>query len=283
MHASEKLTGIQELTREALHDALDLARSRGWTIHEPEWKALLHQGACFALYVDDELVSTITTIRQGDVCVLGMLLVKDTYQRRGIGTSMMRHAMARLPVRSFALAATSMGAPVYRRIGFIPRGRIIQLHADHFDGPSADINLPSVRPGCSHDLAAMASLDTTAYGWPRGEAMAIAMQISRRMVVDTSQDGQILGFGGIRDHGAGSLVGPLTARSPSAASRVLAALCQGAQEPITLQIWANHHELLAWARAHGFQETASLTYMVHGPVPVGTGGYQFAPLSGALC
>lgn len=283
MRTPEQPAGIQQLGPEALHDALNLAISRGWTVLEPEWDALLAYGACYAVYDQDELVSTITAIQQGDVTVLGMLLVKDTYQRRGIGTSMMRHAMASLPARSFALAATSMGAPVYRRIGFVPRGGIVQLGAEHLSGPSGDIGLSSVRPARSSDVAAMTCLDTTAYGWSRAQPTAIATTMCRHMVVDTSEDGQILGFGGIRDHGAGSLVGPLTARNASSASRILATLCQGAREPITVQIRANQHELLAWTQAHGFQETASLTFMVHGPIPVGAVDYQFAPLSGALC
>lgn len=283
MRTPEEPPQIQQLDPEALHDALNLAISRGWTVFEPEWDALLAYGACYAVYDQDELVSTITAIQQGDVCVLGMLLVKDTYEKRGIGTAMMRHAMVSLPARSFALAATSMGAPVYGRIGFVPRGGIAQLRADHVDGPSGDIGLSSAHPARSSDLAAMTSLDTTAYGWSRAQPTAIAMRICRHMVVDTSEDGQILGFGGIRDHGAGSLVGPLIARNASSASRILATLCQGAREPITVQIRANQHELLAWACARGFQKTASLTFMVHGPIPAGTDHYQFTPLSGALC
>lgn len=286
MPVPQELPEIEELRSESLPAALSLAESRGWTVHVPEWQVLLSIGKCFALFGDDGLVSTVTAVPQGGVCALGMLLVRADCQRRGIGTSMLRHAMTAVPAQSFVLAATLMGVPVYRRIGFVPFGRIVQLRAERPPvGPEEGRGV-RLRQARADDVGEMACLETTAHGWDRGEVITRAVRMSRRTLVATSghgEHGEVAGFRCIRGHGPGSIVGPLTARDPSTAKALLSGLCRGVHGPITLQVHAHQRRLLAWAGGHGFTETGGLTMMAHGPVPAGADDCRFSPVSGALC
>lgn len=270
---------MRDMRANDLEPAMALAGSRGWTVFEPEWELLLSLGRGFVVTDEHGLVATITAITRGDVCVLGMLLVREDHERRGIGTAMMRHAIASVPARTYALVATSMGEPVYQRLGFRPVSPIVQMRADHVTdaGPAS-----AARAAKEHDLALMSALDGQAKGWSRSDVLARVVAMSNCTLVAGPGNDRLDGFAAIRDYGAGSLVGPIVARGDAVAIDLLASACATASGPVTLQLDAQHEALVQWSIDRGFRATGSLTWMLHGPTPAGLPVYRYAPISGAL-
>jgi GNAT superfamily N-acetyltransferase len=70
---------------------------------------------------------TTVTCVFGPVAWVAMVLVDEAQRRRGIGSALVRHALAYLDgrgVRTVRLDATPLGQPVYERLGFVASYRL---------------------------------------------------------------------------------------------------------------------------------------------------------------
>jgi GNAT superfamily N-acetyltransferase len=79
--------------------------------------------ALFVGYADGRPVATAALYRVGAIAEIGAVATAWAYRRRGFGTAMTWAAIAegaRRGCTAAALAATEMGYPVYRAMGFIP-------------------------------------------------------------------------------------------------------------------------------------------------------------------
>ena len=104
--------------------AMRLKETAGWNQIEQDWLAVLAlaPGECWVYEEDGRVVGTLTAISHGrELAWIGMMLVDPAYRRRGIGRSLMEHALAYLEgagVGTIKLDATDMGYPLYRSLGF---------------------------------------------------------------------------------------------------------------------------------------------------------------------
>jgi GNAT superfamily N-acetyltransferase len=102
-----------------------LKQQAGWNQTEADWRRCLdlEPDGCFVAELDGEAVATTTTCVFGLVAWVAMVLVDAAVRGRGIGTALMRHALAYLDgrgVRSVRLDATPLGQPIYEKLGFAP-------------------------------------------------------------------------------------------------------------------------------------------------------------------
>lgn len=108
-----------------------LKTEAGWNLTEADWhraRALQPDG-CFVAELDGVPVGTTTTCVFGSVAWVAMVLVDAKMRGRGIGTALMRHALAYLEgvgVRSIRLDATPLGRPVYRKLGFVEQFTLLR-------------------------------------------------------------------------------------------------------------------------------------------------------------
>ena len=91
---------------------------------EADWRRLLclQPDGCFVAELDGIAVGTTTTCIFGPVAWVAMVLVDEAVRGRGIGTALMRHALAYLDglgVERVRLDATPLGRPVYKKLGFV--------------------------------------------------------------------------------------------------------------------------------------------------------------------
>jgi GNAT superfamily N-acetyltransferase len=145
---------IRLLTASDVPQAYALSRAVSWNQTEADWQLALEMNpeGCFAVEVEGRVVATTTTIRYGTkLAWIGMVLTHPEFRRQGLAAALMDRALDHLgDVETVKLDATDMGAPVYRRLGFVddcvierwirPPGAMAASQVNkYFTNPSLDL------------------------------------------------------------------------------------------------------------------------------------------------
>jgi len=102
-----------------------LSRQAQWNQLEADWRRFLELGGegCFVAELDGVAIGTTTTCIFNSVAWIAMVLVDITARRQGVGSALLRHALAFLDgrgVKTVRLDATAAGQQVYEKLGFEP-------------------------------------------------------------------------------------------------------------------------------------------------------------------
>ena len=114
---------IDRFRHEDLEPFLHLASEENWICGRWEFAFLLGhfpQG-CLAVRIDDAPVAFITSIKYGKSGWIGNLVVRKDLRGKGIGTTLMKNALADLVdagARTVWLTASEAGKHIYERSGF---------------------------------------------------------------------------------------------------------------------------------------------------------------------
>jgi hypothetical protein len=171
------------------------------------------------------------------------------------------------------LDATEMGKSIYlkkdfREIGWIDRWQLARGHE------------ASQMPGIRRDqLALVSELDREATGINR-DSLLFQLQISRDVeFVVCEQENKIIGFGLSRPGRLGPSIGPVVARSPQVAgrivSRLLAPYAPRADSPVFIDV-PRGSAIEPWLKAEGFEVVRSWTRMIRGKADSGNPKMVFA-------
>jgi predicted N-acetyltransferase YhbS len=120
---------LRPMTSEDIAAGLALSRQAGWNQTEADWhRALVLQpDGCFVAVADGAVVGSCCVCLFGPVAWVALVLVDAAHRRRGIGRSLMEHALSFLDgqkVASVRLDATPIGQPLYEQLGFVPQFRL---------------------------------------------------------------------------------------------------------------------------------------------------------------
>jgi GNAT superfamily N-acetyltransferase len=115
---------IRRMTALDVSLGMRLKSQAGWNQTEADWQRFLDMepDGCFVAELDGTPIATTVVCTFGPVAWVAMVLVDAAVRGRGIGTALMRHALAFLDergVRSVRLDATPLGRPLYEKLGFI--------------------------------------------------------------------------------------------------------------------------------------------------------------------
>jgi GNAT superfamily N-acetyltransferase len=154
--------------------AMRLKEAAGWNQVEQDWLTViaLAPRGCWVWEEHGRVVGTVTAISYGrKLAWIGMMLVDPQFRRRGIGRSLMEHAVAYLDgagVETIKLDATDMGYPLYRGLGFQD-----ECPVERWSGIAGPVSLESqswdIRPVVGVDD--VATLDQEAFGVSRTEVL----------------------------------------------------------------------------------------------------------------
>src|SRR3712207_6787044 len=122
-------THVRPMTPADLPRGRRLSRRAGWNQTAADWRRFLalEPDGCFVAEHDGTPVGTTTTAVFGPVAWIGMVLVDAPARGRGVGTALVRHALAALDRRgvpTVRLDATPLGQPLYERLGFTGQFRL---------------------------------------------------------------------------------------------------------------------------------------------------------------
>src|SRR5262249_36285856 len=167
---------------------------------------------------DGHIVGTSIATQHGSVGWIGLVFVSPELRGRGLGAAMTRAALGRLHelgCRSVLLAATELGEPIYRRLGFTVTGSYsmfsLQRPRPTLDSTPTDPRVRQMQPA---DFAAIAALDRRATGEDRSDSLRGTGPSQRGWVFE---DTEIRGFALRMPWGSG----PTLSTDPEAGQRLL--------------------------------------------------------------
>ena len=248
MGSTEHPLGLQHLP-----GCLALSKAAHWNQNEADWRLMLEIGHGWGITTAGELAASTLVLPFESFAWISMVLVLPEHRRKGFATRLLRVAIAELRRRRLTpiLDATPAGREVYRQEGFHDTWsfkRFFLKSALAFTPEGA------VRPFEEKDWDRVLRLDREAFGASREKLLRnlYARCPEGALVHD---DGFILG----REGRESRQLGPLVARNPESAQKLLAGALARVDAPLYIDL-ADH----AGPPPAGFQFQRPFTRMVHG-------------------
>lgn len=258
---------LRPMTIGDLDTATELSREQSWPHREEDWALFLELGEGIVAEFDGSIVGTIMGWRFGkDMATLGMVIVSNIVQGRGIGRKLMEAMLERLKGRSVVLNATEDGLPLYTKLGFVEIGTVFQHQAPAPTVPLVElVSGERVRPmGTADDC--LAEMYSRACGMDRGALFDALVDNSSAVVL--TRDHRPVGFALFRRFGRGWSIAPVVAPDRG-----------GAKALISHWLGANHNSfcriditeesgLSEWLEELGLPKVGTVKTMVLGPAPI---------------
>ena len=260
-----------------------LSAAVGWPHRREDWEFALSLGQGFLLSSDDELAGVGLWWGFGaSHATLGTIIVAPGRQGQGIGKLLTERLIAVTEGRTLGLIATPQGEPLYARYGFIAIDEVRQHQGDwpELAAPVLAAN-EVMRPAAASDLPLLAQLDGEATGLPRAPILEALLARGHAILIE--RNGAPAGFGFLRRHGRGWLIGPVAAIDDAAACNLIAALLAARRGDFVRIDVPARTGLGAWLGERGLPLVASGVVMERGAAPVAPGpAHRFALVNQAM-
>ena len=227
------------LTAADTHACWQLSQALRWPHREADWQQFISwakaHGAALAVRADGRLIGCGLAWQWGhEQGSIGMVIVDNAWQRRGIGKQLFKGLLQALEGRDVMLQATAQGRPLYESLGFAAIGHARQFHG-HWQppaeaGPSSSIAADELtRLMQPQDVPALLAYDRLERGLARPallQALLAQMDADERCAVSVDAHGRLCGYGILRRFGRGWVVGPLLADGADRAVALVKRLTQ---------------------------------------------------------
>lgn len=260
-----------------------LSAAVGWPHRREDWEFVLALGQGFTLSIEDEVVAVGLWWGFGAThATLGTIIVAPDRQGQGIGKLLTERLIAATEGRTLGLVATPQGEPLYARHGFIAIDEVRQHQGDWPDLAAPVLAANEVmRPAAASDLPLLAQLDGEATGLPRASILEGLLARGHAIVIE--RNGAPAGFGFLRRHGHGWLIGPVAALDDAAACNLIAALLAARRGDFVRIDVPARSGLGAWLSERGLPLVASGVVMERGSAPAAPGpAHRFALVNQAM-
>jgi GNAT acetyltransferase-like protein/acetyltransferase (GNAT) family protein len=212
-----------------------LSTEAGWNQTPDDWALFFDRGTVFGLRdPDGHPVATGAILPYGGAFAwISMVLVTAAHRRARLGTRILKMCCTELTQRRLVavLDATPAGEQVYRPLGFEPLFGLTRWQGaggGQRPGMQADI-----RPMRGGDLAAIAEIDTAAFGAPRSFLLDSFYRRAPQLAFKTdSADG----FALARPGRIATQIGPIVGADEDTAAALLGAALDAAAGPIFLDL-----------------------------------------------
>lgn len=264
---------IDELRASDLGEAHAITRALSWPHRLEDWERMLALGQGVAVRGEDgSLAGTGIAWPWGEgAATVGLILVREAYQRRGLGRLIMVELTRRLPGRVLRLSATKAGLRLYESLGFQPLGRVHQLQGEARARGAGH----GLRRAEARDVDAMCELDAASFGWERRRLIQMLIETGGGFVVDRGSG--VAGFGYRRAFGRGNLIGPIVAANDADAQLLFDALLTDGFNRIDIADAAAG--LVRAIEAAGMTSAGTVVSMANGPWPAPRGAARLYALS----
>jgi GNAT superfamily N-acetyltransferase len=258
------------LSRSELDDVGALVREANWNQLAADWSIFIDRGRVYAVHAPaGRIVATTATLPYGRFAWISMVLVTDSYRRRGLATMLMRRAMADLAQSELVpvLDATPEGRTVYRALGFEDSWGFHRLRRRERISPTEPSPVPkaiSVRPIADQDWPALCCYDAAAFGADRAGVLSGLRSRLPAAELIAERHGRIAGFLLGRDGRLAAQVGPLIAEDDAVAQALLAHALATLDTAVFIDLADAKTPLRGWLEARGFAAVRPFTRMICG-------------------
>lgn len=255
---------IRPMTTDDIPLGLKLTRQAAWNQMESDWRRFLSMqpDGCFVAELDGTSVGTTTTCIFDGVAWIAMVLVDKDVRGRGIGTSLLKHAISYLKeqnVKTVRLDATPAGRPIYEKLGFVPEYELAR-----YEGTPAIGRPSSIVPRPSPVVPDITAFDQRITGTNRGKMLSMLFDEFPELVRVIRQDNQVQGYIAGRPGANATQVGPCIATAEAGASLLSDSLSRCAGRPVFLDVPLDNAGAVKIAEAAGLTIQRRFTRMCLG-------------------
>lgn len=212
------------LDMEGIRTAVAWAAREGWDPGFGDAAAFAAQDpeGFLGLRVDGELAATISLIGYGpSFAFLGFYICRPDVRGKGLGLALWNEALARKTARTIGLDGVPAQQPAYRKSGFVLAHRNIRQGGLKPAGyAQLDVSLSGLSPS---DAGAVDRFEQRRRLFPASRTAFLAQWL-RHDALALKRDGEIEGYGVIRQCHDGWKVGPLFAANVADAETILRGL-----------------------------------------------------------
>lgn len=254
-----------------------------WPHRLEDWAMLQRIATGFVVEDEGRLIGTAFACLQGSFATIGLVIVSDEYQGKGIGRKLMEMALETCGSRTAVLNATLAGTPLYASQGFIEFG-FIQQHQGHAGAP-VPAEPPAgerCRPLGESDRARQLELANAGSGLDRERVLNDLFEVAEHSV-GIERDGQLCAFTMLRPFGRGRCIGPVIAENVEQAKHMIAVLLAQVPEAFVRIDVPADSGLPEWLEEAGLKQVDKVAQMARGVPPQSTAGVeQFAVVTQAI-
>jgi len=264
------MLSIRLMTADDLPFGMYLKDQAGWNQTAADWRRFLalEPTGCFLAEVDGQPAGTLTTCVFGSVAWIAMVLVDEARRGQGIGSALMKHALAYLDERevpTVRLDATALGRPLYEKLGFADEYLLTRFGGT----PTALPAQEPLRPFTAEDLAAVAWLDRQIAGADREKLLYHLLLEHPEDARVLLRNGQAGGYCALRPGTRARQIGPCMANVSHVGQRLLAdALTRCAGQPVMIDVPDENAAAIALAQQAGLSAQRAFVRMYRGVLPV---------------
>jgi GNAT superfamily N-acetyltransferase len=269
MAATEQVA-IVRLGADDARAGLALSTEAHWNQNEADWRFFLDQGEVFGVRDSDgRLIASAALLpyASGNAWI-SMVLVTETWRRRGVATRLVDACLDAAASRGFTtwLDATPAGAAVYGPLGFMPTLQLRRLRLDHAVSTKAEAPRLSL---CG--IETFTAQDRLAIGFDRS---ALLTEIGGRPGSRLLSSGQALAL--VRDGRKARHIGPLFADDPDQALALVNEIVWSETGPLLIDAVDGQEEFLKGLMASGWRIERPFQRMRFGRASASPARLQFA-------
>ena len=277
------MINIVSMSDAHLDSAVALTQRLKWPHRLADWQQALALGEGLAAVEEGQLLGTLLFWRWGDCATLGLVIVAEEAQGKGLGRQLMQTAMAKLEGSTLRLHATDMGKGLYEKLGFVSCGVIVQHQCRELAdftavSPEKDQVLRAARV---EEASVLTALDTQAHGLHRPALIANLYASAERFIV-LEEQGHVVGFASLRRFGHGYTIGPIVCRSLPQAKVLVSELLSGLLGQFIRIDTDSEYGLGDWLSTLGLAQVDCPTTMVCGKAWQPEGVRAFGLMSQAM-
>ena len=191
-----------------------------WPHREADWAMVQRTSEGFVAEHEGQLVGVAFACHQGAYSSIGLVIVSDQHQSKGIGRQLMNLCLDAAAPRTPILNATESGAPLYVSMGFVEYARI-QQHQGVPQVPPVFVTAGAVgREVTQDEYPQVIELANAGSGLDRTAVLNDLLPMAE-CVVGVEVHGQLKGCALLRRFGRGHLIGPVVAQNLEQAQQMI--------------------------------------------------------------
>lgn len=268
---------LRTMTVEDIDQAFAMTQHLKWPHRREDWAEALSLGEGVVVEEKGVLLGSAIGWCWGDhTATIGLVIVNDQYQGRGLGKQLIQAQLKKFPGYNVRLHATEMGKGLYAKFGFNVTGHI-QQHQTRALAAVPVVTIPDGLKLCNADASdarRLTELDHQAHGMWRPHLISHLIDEHRTVIVQDAQR-DIAGFASLRRFGHGWAIGPVIANALPVAQSLVAALMQELGGEFVRIDTDGALPLAEWLETLGMAKVDAPVMMVRGtPWPPQDGGMQ---------